>query len=86
MPTVAWIAGYGIVIYYEDHDPPHFHVKGKGLEAKFLLEDLSVVEAKGTLKPGEIKAIKSWARPRLPELYACWRAIQAGDPLPKIKE
>lgn len=74
MPTVAWIAGYGIVIYYEDHDPPHFHVKGKGLEAK------------GTLKPAEIKAVKSWARPRLPELYACWRAVQAGDQLPKIKE
>lgn len=85
MPTVAWIAGFAILIFFEDHDPPHFHIRGKGVEAKILLEDLSVVEVKGSLKPADIRAIRVWARKHLPDLYHCWRAVQVGETPRKIE-
>ena len=86
MPTVAWILGYAVVFFFEDHDPPHFHVPGKGIEAKFLLEDLSIVELKGHLKPAEIKAIRAWGRRHLPALYRSWSMVQDGDTPPKIED
>ena len=30
MPTVAVVAGIAIVMYYNDHLPPHFHAKQAG--------------------------------------------------------
>ncbi|SMH54894.1 DUF4160 domain-containing protein [Azospirillum agricola] len=84
MPTVAWIVGFAVLIFFEDHDPPHFHIRGKGVVAKILLEDLSIVEVKGTLKPAEIRAIRAWARNHLPDLYHCWRAVQSGETPQKI--
>lgn len=85
MPTVAWIAGFAILIFFEDHDPPHFHIRGKGVVAKILLEDLSIVEVKGTLTPADIRAVRNWARGHLPDLYHGWRAVQSGESPRKIE-
>jgi hypothetical protein len=27
MPTVAWFYGIAIAMYYNDHNPPHFHAQ-----------------------------------------------------------
>lgn len=27
MPTVAWFYGIAIAMYYNDHNPPHFHTR-----------------------------------------------------------
>jgi len=27
MPTVAWFYGIAIAMYYNDHNPPHFHAR-----------------------------------------------------------
>jgi hypothetical protein len=27
MPTVAWFYGIVIQMYYDDHQPPHFHAR-----------------------------------------------------------
>lgn len=84
MPTVAWVIGFAIVFFFEDHAPPHFHVRGKGVEAKFELADLALVEIKGTLRPAEIRAIRDWARRHLPALYRAWNMVQDGDAPPRI--
>jgi Domain of unknown function (DUF4160) len=51
MPTVAIIFGMAIIFYYDDHDPPHFHVRAPGFRAKFDLEELTVVEVEGHMRP-----------------------------------
>lgn len=37
MPTVLRIDGLRVVIYPNDHRPPHIHVWGAGTEAVFIL-------------------------------------------------
>ncbi len=37
MPTALRIDGLRVVIYPNDHRPPHVHVRGAGIEAMFML-------------------------------------------------
>lgn len=49
-----------IIIYSNDHDPPHFHVKTKELRinAKFKIEDCSLLS--GEISRKELKKIKAF--------------------------
>lgn len=38
MPTVLRIGGLRVVIYPNDHQPPHVHIIGSGCEAIFFLD------------------------------------------------
>ena len=86
MPTVAWVLGFAIVFFYDDHGEPHFHVTGKGTKAKIMLSDLSVAEVKGELSIRELRAIRNWARRHLPELYGTWSLARAQLPISKIED
>jgi hypothetical protein len=37
MPTVLRIGGLRVVVYPNDHRPPHVHVRGAAVEAVFVL-------------------------------------------------
>lgn len=86
MPTVAWIMGFAIVFFTDDHGQPHFHIRGNGCFAKMMLEDLSLAEVKGEFTPRELRSIRNWARQHLPELYNCWTLARNQQPVPKIEE
>lgn len=86
MPTVGYVAGFMILMYFRDHAPPHFHVQGNGVFAKINLDGLTVEDVKGTLKASDLRAIRDWARRHLPELYAAWTLAQRGEAPEKIKE
>ena len=38
MPTVLRVGGLRVVVYPNDHRPPHVHVIGSGCEASFRLD------------------------------------------------
>ena len=84
MPTVAWVVGFAILFYYDDHGEPHFHIRGKGTVAKIMLADLSVADVKGELPARELRAIRNWARGHLPELYRAWSQARAQRPIDGI--
>jgi hypothetical protein len=42
MPTIAWFYGIMIQMFYNDHEPPHFHARygrGKGHRPAFRWGD-----------------------------------------------
>lgn len=84
MPTVAWVVGYAIAFFYADPDPPHFHVIGKGVEAKVSLSDLQIVEVTGSLSRSDIRAIRDWARANLPALHENWTLARRHEALRRI--
>lgn len=84
MPTVAWIAGFAILFYYDDHGEPHFHIRGHGAFAKMMLSDLSLAEVKGELAVRDVRAIRKWARDHLPELYSAWSLAREQRPFGRI--
>jgi len=86
MPILAHIRGIKLVMYYEDHEPPHFHARGPDFVAKFAISDLSVLEITGKLKARESAVIKRWALANRPRLLENWRRGQAGEPMIKLED
>jgi hypothetical protein len=55
---------YEVHIYSRDHDPPHFHVISKdgSLNARFRIDDGSLMSQYGDLRSGALKRINAWYR------------------------
>ena len=50
MPTISEFYGITIMMYYEDHDPPHFNARHARFKAKFAIADLAALSSKGVEK------------------------------------
>jgi hypothetical protein len=85
MPTVAQIDGLRIVMYYEDHEPVHFHVRGAAFTAKCTVIDLTVLELVGRLRPQDAALIRRWALTNKQELLENWRRARRGEQILKLK-
>jgi hypothetical protein len=59
---VKSIGKYEVHIYSRDHNPPHFHVISKdgSLDAKFRIDDGSLLSQYGDLRSGILKRINLW--------------------------
>mgnify|MGYP002640172137 CR=1 FL=1 len=57
---VASIDDLQVIIYSNDHTPPHFHVKAKNLriDAKFKIEDCELIS--GEISTKDLKKIKAF--------------------------
>jgi Domain of unknown function (DUF4160) len=86
VPTLAHIRGIKLVMYYEDHEPPHCHARSPDFSAKFAISDLSVLELAGKLKPRESALIKRWALANRPSLLENWRRAQRGEAMVKLED
>ncbi|CAO3441907.1 DUF4160 domain-containing protein [Azospirillum largimobile] len=70
MPTIAEFDGIKILMYYQDHDPPHFHVEYGECEALIRVADLALIEGD---VPGRIlRRVTEWARPKQADLALNW--------------
>lgn len=70
MPTIAEFDGIKVLMYYQDHDPPHFHVEYGDREALILVADLTVFE--GDVPPRILRRVLDWARDRQAALALNW--------------
>ena len=58
-------------MYFEDHNPPHFHIKDRdGREAEVLLSDLSV--RKGSVDRRALREAIDYARDERDDLLRRW--------------
>jgi hypothetical protein len=69
MPTILRVDGYEIVIYLDDHPPPHVHVFAHGCEAIVYLN---------CPRSRELKAILKVVGNHRERLCAMWKEIH-GD-------
>ena len=85
MPTISQFHGITVMMFYEDHDPPHFHARHAGFKAKFAIADLSVLSSKGDLRTRDVARIRSWGRANQTALVENWFRCQRGEPVRKIE-
>ena len=57
-------------MYYNDHEPPHFHVRYSGQKALIAIETLSLL--RGDLPPRALGLIMEWAALHRKELIEDW--------------
>ena len=82
MPVISRFYGILIVMYFNDHNPPHFHAKYSGHEALF---DFSGAVLEGSLPNRATRLVKDWLALHEEELSANWHRARAGEPLLPIE-
>ncbi|MBI3592710.1 MAG: DUF4160 domain-containing protein [Nitrospirae bacterium] len=83
MPIISYFFGIVIKMYFDDHNPPHFHAEYQGREGLFHINDGRCFE--GDLPDKAVKIISEWAISRKSELMRDWELAQGHQPLEKIK-
>jgi hypothetical protein len=82
MPEISRFLGIIIAMYYQEHQPPHFHAKYGDQTGVFSIEDLKLME--GSLPNRVISLVLEWAFQHRDELKEDWELAVAKKPLRKI--
>ena len=70
-------------MYFDDHNPPHFHAEYQGKEGQFLVKNGTCFE--GNLPVKAVKIISEWALTHHAELLRDWDLARDHMPLEKIQ-
>ncbi|MCB1566250.1 MAG: DUF4160 domain-containing protein [Xanthomonadales bacterium] len=70
---MARINGLSIYVYPKDHPPPHFHLRGGGIDASFTIHDCALL--KGTVSPRHHSLIKWWHKSAHDLLHSTWTSL-----------
>ena len=83
MPRIAEVAGIEIRIYYNDHDPPHFHAIRVDAEFRVRIADLMVWPG-DSAPPAMARTVLAWAANWQTELALCWVRARSAQPPGRI--
>jgi hypothetical protein len=86
MPTIGRIGSLDVMVFRNDHDPPHFHVIGPEFSAKFTIAELELLSCKGRIRRRTIRAVEEWGQKHQSELYLNWQLAHSGRPPQKITD
>ena len=81
MPEISKFFGIFIYMYFDDHNPPHFHVWYEGDEAIIDIADGRVT---GTLSRRALRLVYEWLDLHKEELMENWNLVRSGQKPRKI--
>ena len=82
MPGISRFFGIIITLYYNDHPPPHFHVRYGQQKAIVDIQTFTVLQ--GNLSARAFSLVKEWALEHQDELLANWERARQAEPLEPI--
>ena len=82
MPEISRFFGIIIAMFYDDHQPPPFHVRYGGQRAIIAVTSLSLL--RGQLSPRVFGMVMEWASLHQPELLENWELARQRAPLKRI--
>ena len=83
MPELSRFLGIVIAMYFNDHNPPHFHVLYNEYDAEIEIKKLSILE--GNLPARVLGIAMEWAEIHKDELINNWDLIQTTGKFNKIQ-
>ena len=85
MPTICIFFNIKILMFWNDHAPPHFHAAFVGHDEDTVIDirTLEVLQA-GSLKRRALGLVLDWAEIHRDELLANWDLAREGKPLNSI--
>ena len=82
MPVISTFFGIVIRMYFQEHEPAHFHAEYQGRTAVF---DFSGRRLRGDLRSGTAdRLVREWAQQHRVRLEANWGNMKAGRSLERI--
>lgn len=83
MPEISRFLGIVIYMYFNEHNPPHFHVKYNEYQASILIKTFGILEGK---LPAKVYSIAvEWAMEHQSELLKNWDEIATTGKFHKIE-
>ncbi|MBI5130908.1 MAG: DUF4160 domain-containing protein [Rhodopseudomonas palustris] len=75
MPTIAIIAGVRIIIYPEDHLPPHLHARFAEFEVMISILTGDVLE--GSMPEAKLREVQAWLVANREPVAYVWQEVRA---------
>ena len=82
MPEISRFFGIIIFMYFDEHNPPHFHVRYNEERAVISIQELKVME--GKLSRRALSLVLEWANEHRDELLNNWNSLQTTGDFSKI--
>ena len=70
MPEISRFEGIIITMYFNEHNPPHFHATYNGVETQFDLNEGAFI--KGALPSKQARLVLAWYELHKEELLDIW--------------
>ena len=83
MPEISLFRGVRITMYYNDHNPPHFHAEYAGHKCLVDVESGSVLS--GALPARQLKLVLAWNELHRDELMQNWELAKEQKPLNQVE-
>ncbi len=83
MPAISRFFGIVIAMFYDDHEPAHFHVRYAEHRAKVAIDTLELTD--GALPRRALALVLEWAALHRGELRANWQRARDGQTLEPIE-
>jgi len=82
VPSISVFFGIIIRMFYNDHEPPHFHAEHQGLQGKFDFNGELLIGAIDSRTA--LRLIREWTALHRGELEENWRLAKLRQPLRQI--
>ena len=82
MPEISRFYGIIIAMFWDDHNPPHFHARYGKHKAAIEIGTLRILD--GHLPPRAHGLVVEWAAQHYDDLMRDWEAARNNRPLEKI--
>jgi len=83
MPEISRFLGIVIYMYFNEHNPPHFHAEYNEYKASISIKTLGLME--GKLPPKVMSLVVEWAQEHQNELLQNWEEIKETGKYHKIQ-
>lgn len=82
MPEISRFYGIIVAVFYDEHNPPHFHARYGEYKVAIDIRSLSVLE--GQLPGRALGLVIEWASQHQDELLQDWELAESGKSPKKI--
>jgi hypothetical protein len=83
VPEISRFLGIVIFMYFNEHNPPHFHVEYNEFKAAIFIDSLGVME--GKLPNKVLSLVVEWASEHQEELMTNWQVLRTTGDYHKIR-
>ena len=74
MPEIKRFGGFKLLMFFQDENPPHVHIKGADFAAKIRISNGDLIA--GDAPGGVLRRARRWVEENRAELSAMWDEFQ----------
>jgi hypothetical protein len=75
MPEIRRFSSFKVLMFFQDENPPHVHIKGPDFAAKVRISNSEVIAGRAPNKA--LKQLRPWLKEHRTELLALWDEFQS---------